>query len=97
VNPPISLATRAPRLFGARIRDVVGLYLSPPDNAVVVSVDEKPQIQALDRTAPMLPLRPGLAERRTHDYKRNGTIRRGPRDTSASRAPLRRGRPSARP
>jgi transposase len=57
----------------AKIRDVVGLYLSPPDNAVVVSVDEKSQIQALDRTAPMLPLRPGLAERRTHDYKRNGT------------------------
>jgi transposase len=57
----------------AKIRDVVGLYLAPPDNAVVVSVDEKSQIQALDRTAPMLPLRPGLAERRTHDYKRNGT------------------------
>ena len=47
----------------AKIRDVVGLYLAPPDNAVVVSVDEKSQIQALDRTAPMLPLRPGLAER----------------------------------
>jgi transposase len=56
-----------------KIRDVVGLYLSPPENAVVVSVDEKSQIQALDRTAPMLPLRPGLAERRTHDYKRHGT------------------------
>ena len=56
---------------GGKIRDVVGLYLAPPDNAVVVSVDEKSQIQALDRTAPMLPLRPGLAERRT--YKRNGT------------------------
>ena len=55
----------------AKIRDVIGLYLAPPDNAVVVSVDEKSQIQALDRTAPML--RPGLAERRTHDYKRNGT------------------------
>src|SRR5262249_37170450 len=51
----------------AKIRDVVGLYLDPPDNAVVVSVDEKSQIQALDRTAPMLPLRPGLAARRTHD------------------------------
>jgi len=49
----------------AKIRGVVGLYLSPPDNAVVVSVDEKSQIQALDRTAPMLPLRPGLPERRT--------------------------------
>jgi transposase len=58
----------------AKIRDVVGLYLSPPDNAVVVSIDEKSQIQALDRTAPMLPLRPGLPERRTRDYKRNGTI-----------------------
>jgi transposase len=61
-----------PRLE-AKIRDVIGLYLAPPDNAVVVSVDEKSQIQALDRTAPMLPLRPGLAARRTHDYKRNGT------------------------
>jgi transposase len=49
----------------AKIRDVSGLYLAPPDNAVVVSVDEKSQIQALDRTAPMLPLRPGLPERRT--------------------------------
>jgi transposase len=57
----------------AKVRDVIGLYLAPPDNAVVVSVDEKSQIQALDRTAPMLPLRPGLAARRTHDYKRNGT------------------------
>jgi transposase len=57
----------------AKVRDVIGLYLAPPDNAVVVSVDEKSQIQALDRTAPMLPLRPGLPERRTHDYKRNGT------------------------
>ena len=61
-----------PRLE-AKVRDVIGLYLAPPDNAVVVSVDEKSQIQALDRTAPMLPLRPGLAARRTHDYKRNGT------------------------
>jgi transposase len=57
----------------AKIRDVAGLYLDPPDNAVVVSVDEKSQIQALDRTAPMLPVMPGLAARRTHDYKRNGT------------------------
>lgn len=56
-----------------KLRDVVGLYLNPPDNAVVVSVDEKSQIQALDRTAPMLPLAPGLTERRTHDYKRHGT------------------------
>ena len=57
----------------AKIRDVVGLYLDPPTNAVVVSVDEKSQVQALDRTAPILPLRPGLAERQTHDYIRNGT------------------------
>jgi transposase len=57
----------------AKIRDVVGLYLDPPVNAVVVSVDEKSQIQALDRTAPMLPLRPGLPARMTYDYKRNGT------------------------
>src|SRR5215469_2453251 len=56
-----------------KIRDVVGLYLAPPDNAVVVSVDERSQIQALDRTAPPLPLRPGRAARRTHDYTRHGT------------------------
>jgi transposase len=59
--------------LGPKIRDVVGLYLDPPDNAVVLSVDEKSQIQALDRTAPMLPLRPGLPERRTHGYVRHGT------------------------
>jgi transposase len=57
----------------AKVRDVVGLYLNPPDKAVVVCVDEKTQIQALDRTAPILPLRPGLPEKQTHDYKRNGT------------------------
>ena len=57
----------------AKVRDVVGLYLSPPERAIVLSVDEKTQIQALDRTAPMLPLRPGQVERHTHDYKRNGT------------------------
>ena len=56
-----------------KIRDVVGLYLDPPDSAVVVSEDEKSQIQALDRTAPMLPLRPGLPARRSYDCKRNGT------------------------
>jgi transposase len=55
-----------------RIRDVVGLYLNPPSNAVVLSMDEKTQIQALSRTQPMLPVRPGLAARRTHDYRRNG-------------------------
>ena len=57
----------------AKIRDVVGLYLNPPEKAVVVCVDEKSQVQALDRTAPILPLRPGLPEKQTHDYKRNGT------------------------
>jgi transposase len=56
-----------------KVRDVVGLYLNPPDRALVLCVDEKSQIQALDRTAPILPLRPGLPERQTHDYKRNGT------------------------
>jgi transposase-like protein len=57
----------------AKIRDVVGLYLNPPEKAIVLCVDEKSQIQALNRTAPILPLRPGLPERTTHDYKRNGT------------------------
>jgi transposase len=57
----------------AKIRDVVGLYLDPPAGAVVVCVDEKTQIQALDRTAPILPLRPGIPERQTHDYRRHGT------------------------
>jgi len=56
-----------------KIRDVVGLYLNPPENAVVLCIDEKSQIQALDRTAPILPLRPGLPEKATHDYRRNGT------------------------
>jgi transposase/transposase-like protein len=57
----------------AKVHDVVGLYLNPPENAVVLCVDEKSQIQALNRTAPMLPLRPGLPARATHDYQRNGT------------------------
>ena len=57
----------------AKVRDVVGLYLNPPDNAIVLSIDEKSQIQALDRTAPMLPMRPGIPERQTHDYHRHGT------------------------
>src|SRR5213592_231927 len=56
-----------------KVRDIVGLYMNPPDHAVVLCVDEKSQIQALDRTAPLLPMRPGQAERRTHDYKRHGT------------------------
>jgi transposase len=57
----------------AKVTDVVGLYLAPPENAIVLCIDEKSQIQALDRTAPMLPMRPGLPERRTHDYRRHGT------------------------
>ena len=59
--------------FIDKVRDIVGLYLNPPDAAVVLCVDEKAQIQALDRTAPVLPLMPGVPERRTHDYVRNGT------------------------
>jgi transposase len=58
----------------AKVTDVVGLYLHPPERAIVLSVDEKTQIQALDRTQPMLPLRPGQVERHTHDYKRHGTL-----------------------
>ena len=53
-----------------KVRDIVGLYLHPPTHAAVFCVDEKPQIQALDRTQPLLPMRPGQVERRTHDYKR---------------------------
>ena len=60
-------------LFVEKVRDIVGLYLAPPERAVVLCVDEKSQVQALDRTQPLLPMRPGQAERRTHDYKRNGT------------------------
>ena len=59
--------------FAEKVFDVVGLYLNPPDNALVLSVDEKTQIQALDRTQPKLQLKPGQIERRTHDYKRHGT------------------------
>jgi transposase len=60
-------------LFIEKVRDIVGLYLDPPDRALVLCVDEKSQIQALDRTAPLLPTRPGQIERRTHDYARHGT------------------------
>src|SRR5208283_2204909 len=60
-------------LFIDKVRDIVGLYLDPPDRAMVLCVDEKSQIQALDRTAPLLPMRPGQIERRTHDYIRHGT------------------------
>ncbi|QRP44719.1 IS630 family transposase [Amycolatopsis sp. FDAARGOS 1241] len=57
----------------AKVTDVVGLYLAPPENAIVLCVDEKSQVQALDRTQPMLPMQPGQVERRTHDYVRHGT------------------------
>ena len=67
-----SSSSRDPQ-FAEKVIDVVGLYLNPPDNALELSVDEKTQIQALDRTHPMLPLRPGQVARRTHDYKRHGT------------------------
>lgn len=60
-------------LFIEKVRDIVGLYLNPPERALVLCVDEKTQIQALDRSQPLLPLRPGQAERRTHDYMRHGT------------------------
>src|SRR5215467_11870496 len=60
-------------LFIEKVRDIVGLYLDPPEAAMVLCVDEKAQIQALDRTQPILPMRPGLPERRTHDYSRHGT------------------------
>jgi transposase len=56
-----------------KVRDIVGLYMNPPEHALVLCVDEKSQIQALDRTQPLLPLQPGQVERGTHDYKRNGT------------------------
>jgi transposase len=59
--------------FESKLADVVGLYLAPPENSIVFCVDEKTQIQALERTQPILPLRPGLPERQTHDYERHGT------------------------
>lgn len=59
--------------FIEKVRDVVGLYLDPPERALVLCVDEKSQIQALDRSQPVLPMMPGMPERRTHDYVRNGT------------------------
>jgi transposase len=60
-------------LLEEKVKDVVGLYMNPPENAIVFSVDEKTQIQALDRTQPLLPMRPGQVERHTHDYVRHGT------------------------
>ncbi len=59
--------------FVRKLRDVVGLYLNPPEHALVLSMDEKSQIQALERTQPLLPLRPGIPARQTHDYQRHGT------------------------
>src|SRR5205807_5715330 len=56
-----------------KVRDIAGLYMNPPDKAIVLCVDEKSQVQALDRTQPILPMRPGLPERRTSDYERHGT------------------------
>ena len=60
-------------LFVEKVRDIVGLSLAPRDKALVLCVDEKTQIEALDRTQPLLPMRPGQLERRTHDYRRHGT------------------------
>src|SRR5471032_867093 len=60
-------------LFIDKVRDIIGLYMDPPDRVLVLCVDEKSQIQALNRTQPLLPMRPGQVERGTHDYKRNGT------------------------
>jgi hypothetical protein len=60
-------------LFIEKVLDIVGLYLAPPERALVLCVDEKSQIQALDRTAPLCPMRPGQIERRTHEYARHGT------------------------
>lgn len=60
--------------FAEEVRDVVGLYLNPPGNAVVTSLDEKSQVQAVDRTQPMPPLKPGQVERRTHDDTRPGIV-----------------------
>ena len=59
--------------FVEKVRDIVGLYLNPPDHALVISLDEKSQVQALDRTRPLLPMRPGIPARQTHDYIRHGT------------------------
>lgn len=68
-----TLKLSADPLFIEKVRDIVGLYLDPPQRAIVLCLDEKSQVQALDRTQPLLPMRPGQAERRTHDYVRHGT------------------------
>jgi transposase len=69
--------------FVSKVRDVVGMYLSPPENALVLAVDEKSQIQALDRTQPVLPMAPAVPARMTHDYVRNGTTSLSPPWTSS--------------
>src|ERR1035437_7997318 len=75
LSPPRTETFKLSRdpLFVEKVRDIVGLYLNPPDKALVLCADEKAQIQALDRTQPVLPMHPGQAERRTHDYRRHGT------------------------
>ncbi len=69
----------------AKVNNVIGLYLNPPENAVVLCVDEKSQVQALDRTQKVLPMQPGHAEHRTHDYVRHGTTTLSPRWRSRPR------------
>jgi transposase len=73
VCPVVKAELSSDPLFVEKVRDIVGLYLDPPLKAMVLCVDEKSQIQALDRTQPLLPLAPGIPERRTHDYERHGT------------------------
>jgi transposase len=72
-KPILNVSTVDDPLLIEKVRDIVGSYVHPPEHALVFCVDEKSQIQALDRTQPLLPLQPGQLERRTHDYKRNGT------------------------
>jgi hypothetical protein len=72
-RPPVSDKLSTDPFFVEKVRDIVGLYLSPPENAVVLCVDEKSQIQALERTQPMLPMGLGYVEGVTHDYERHGT------------------------
>ena len=80
--PPGHLKLSKDPQFVDKVRDVVGLYLNPPERAVVLCVDEKSQIQALDRTAPILPMLPGTPERATHDYMRTAPRASTPRWTS---------------
>jgi hypothetical protein len=72
-EPDIQFKLSSDPLFVDKVRDIVGLYLSPPNRALVLSIDEKSQIQALDREQPVLPMMPGVPERRTHSYVRHGT------------------------